>query len=42
MEDTIKIELLTPLAGTFIPNEMERDWEEEEYYDPDEDRKSVV
>lgn len=38
MEDTIKIELLTPLAGTFIPNEMERDWEEEDYYDPDEEQ----
>ena len=27
MEDTIKIELLTPLTGTFLPNEMEQDWE---------------
>ena len=26
MEDTIKIELLTPLTGTFLPNEMEQDW----------------
>ena len=24
MEDTIKIELLTPLTGTFLPNEMEK------------------
>ena len=31
MEDTIKIELLTPLTGTFLPNEMEQDWEEEDY-----------
>lgn len=38
MEDTIKIELLTPLAGTFISNEMDRDWEEEEYYDPAEEQ----
>lgn len=29
MEDTIKIELLTPLTGTFLPNEME----EEDYND---------
>ena len=27
MEDTLKIELLTPLTGTFLPNEMEQDWE---------------
>lgn len=33
MEDRIRIELLTPLTGTFIPNEMEQDWEEEEYND---------
>lgn len=33
MEDRIKIELLTPLTGTFIPNEMEQDWEEEDYND---------
>lgn len=33
MEDTIKIELLTPLTGTFLPNEMEQDWEEEDYND---------
>ena len=33
MEDTIKIELLTPLTGTFIPNEMEQDWEEEDSKD---------
>ena len=24
--NTIKIELLTPLTGTFLPNEMEQDW----------------
>lgn len=33
MEDTIKIELLTPLTGTFLLNEMEQDWEEEDYND---------
>ena len=33
MEDRIKIELMTPLTGTFIPNEMEQDWEEEDYND---------
>lgn len=33
MEDTIKIELLTPLTGTFFPNEMEQEWEEEDYND---------
>ena len=41
MEDTIKIELLTPLAGTFIPNEIEQDWEEEEYCNPDEKHNSI-
>ncbi|WP_024852749.1 hypothetical protein [Mediterraneibacter gnavus] len=29
MEDTIKIELMTPLTGTFFPNETEQDWEED-------------
>lgn len=38
MEDTIKIELLTPLTGTFIPNEMEQDWEEEDYNDFEEEQ----
>ena len=33
MEDMIRIELMTPLTGTFIPNEMEQDWEEEDYND---------
>ena len=37
MEDTIKIELLTPLTGTFLPNEMEQDWEGEEYHELEED-----
>ena len=38
MEDTIKIELLTPLTGTFLPNEMEQDWEEEDYNDFEEEQ----
>lgn len=38
MEDRIRIELLTPLTGTFIPNEMERDWEEEGYNDFEEEQ----
>ena len=37
-EDTIKIELLTPLTGTFLPNEMEQDWEEEDYNDFEEEQ----
>ena len=39
MEDTIKIELLTPLTGTFIPNEMEQDWEGEEYHELEEEQE---
>ena len=31
MEDTIKIELLTPLTGNFTSRELERQWEEGEY-----------
>ena len=53
MEDTLKIELLTSLTGTFLPNEMEEDWEGEKYHELEEeqvlfdgadliDRKSVV
>ena len=38
MEDTIKIELLTPLTGTFLPNEMEQDWEGEEYHELEEEQ----
>lgn len=38
MEDRIRIELLTPLTGTFIPNEMEQDWEEEGYNDFEEEQ----
>lgn len=38
MEDTIKIELLTLLTGTFLPNEMEQDWEEEDYNDFEEEQ----
>lgn len=38
MEDTIKIELLTPLTGTFLSNEMEQDWEEEDYNDFEEEQ----
>ena len=33
-----KIELLTPLTGTFLPNEMEQDWEEEDYNDFEEEQ----
>ena len=39
MEDTIKIELLTPLTGTFLPNEMEQDWEGEEYHELEEEQE---
>ena len=38
MEDTLKIELLTPLTGTFLPNEMEQDWEGEEYHELEEEQ----
>lgn len=38
MEDTIKIELLTPLTGTFFPNEMEQDWEGEKYHELEEEQ----
>ena len=38
MEDTIKIELLTPLTGTFLPNEMEQDWQGEEYHELEEEQ----
>ena len=31
MEDTIKMELLTPLTGNFTSRELERQWEEGEY-----------
>ena len=31
MEDTINIELLTPLTGNFTSRELERQWEEGEY-----------
>lgn len=30
MEKFIKLEILTPLTGTFISNEMEQDWEKEQ------------
>ena len=40
MEDTIKIELLTPLTGTFLPNEMEQDWEGEKYHELEEERNA--
>ena len=38
MEDTLKIELLTPLTGTFLPNEMEQDWKGEEYHELEEEQ----
>lgn len=38
MEDTIKIELMTPLTGTLFPNETEQDWEEEGYHDFEEEQ----
>lgn len=33
-----KIELLTPLTGTFLPNEMEQDWEGEKYHELEEEQ----
>lgn len=38
MEDRIKVELLTPLTGTFLPNEMEQEWEGEEYHELEEEQ----
>ena len=38
MEDTLKIELLTSLTGTFLPNKMEEDWEGEKYHELEEEQ----
>lgn len=38
MEDTIKNRIIDTMTGTFLPNEMEQDWEEEDYNDFEEEQ----